>query len=391
MDNQNTNQSAEQSISKPMPLNLPDGFRQRGYVHTNHELIAEKAEASRFPYRDGFSSLARPGRVNWNTFKNVFPLTGMNGFLTPCILRDGTDSPVETVTPEFLAAAQANPGKEDEFVLAVPAGRFIEMMLNQQFPDLTGSVLTETYFLRRNWCEENKDWVQLLPYIVFYKRVNGRLKIFVYQRGKGVGESRLAGNYSIGVGGHINPQDQFEYVQDELLGDLPGPHNRDHGTTGAIIRNIKREVGEEVIITRGGKEVSLADVTFQDEDDFSKYIFSKTVAFLDYSASNVEKVHLGLFIGIEVGEDVEIRTKEDSLIDVGFCDMEELYEKRDGIYTEKLGTKPLENWSMAIVESIWDSAVFAKEFENIDWRVGTIGRIVSPHMGRGVANVFLKI
>lgn len=58
-------------------------------------------------------------------------------------------------------------------------------------------------FIARGICEEDPTFKQLIPYQLF--AFNERF--FVYQRGGGVGEGRLAGRLSVGVGGHINRED----------------------------------------------------------------------------------------------------------------------------------------------------------------------------------------
>ena len=72
----------------------------------------------------------------------------------------------------------------------------------------TGPTLEEVLLLPQKWpprltAEEDFLYKQLIPYQVF----SSRGKIFVYIRGGGVGEKRLAGRLSIGVGGHINSND----------------------------------------------------------------------------------------------------------------------------------------------------------------------------------------
>lgn len=59
-------------------------------------------------------------------------------------------------------------------------------------------------FVDRWMAEQDATILQLIPYIVLMKNDK---KIFSYQR-KGGGEKRLDGLCSIGIGGHINPQDR---------------------------------------------------------------------------------------------------------------------------------------------------------------------------------------
>ena len=64
------------------------------------------------------------------------------------------------------------------------------------------------YFLPRHQAENDPSHKQLIPYQLFY----GNGGFFVYQRGQKVGEQRLAGRLSLGIGGHIN--------RDDVAGDL---------------------------------------------------------------------------------------------------------------------------------------------------------------------------
>lgn len=67
----------------------------------------------------------------------------------------------------------------------------------------------QQFFLPRPEAEKDPRYKQLIPYQLFC--CQGRY--FVYQRGGGVGEGRLAGRLSIGIGGHINSTDS---VGDQL-------------------------------------------------------------------------------------------------------------------------------------------------------------------------------
>jgi predicted NUDIX family phosphoesterase len=58
-------------------------------------------------------------------------------------------------------------------------------------------------YLNRSAAEQDRGHKQLIPYVLIL--CNG--KILRYQRGKGGGETRLHGLYSVGVGGHISEED----------------------------------------------------------------------------------------------------------------------------------------------------------------------------------------
>lgn len=59
------------------------------------------------------------------------------------------------------------------------------------------------HFIPRGRAETDASFKQVIPYQLF--RVDKRY--FVFRRGSGVGENRLAGRFSLGVGGHINSSD----------------------------------------------------------------------------------------------------------------------------------------------------------------------------------------
>ncbi len=58
-------------------------------------------------------------------------------------------------------------------------------------------------YLNRSAAEQDRSHKQLIPYALIL--CNG--KILRYRRGKGGGEKRLHGLYSVGVGGHISEED----------------------------------------------------------------------------------------------------------------------------------------------------------------------------------------
>jgi len=85
---------------------------------------------------------------------------------------------------------------EPEFGGVLPQGAFTGFELE---PILGLS----QYFLPRSVAEHDPGYKQIIPYQLF--RCQDRF--FVYQRGGGVGERRLAGQLSVGLGGHINSGD----------------------------------------------------------------------------------------------------------------------------------------------------------------------------------------
>jgi predicted NUDIX family phosphoesterase len=73
--------------------------------------------------------------------------------------------------------------------------------VDKYFPVFTAS--SNLTYLNRSAAEQDRGHKQLIPYVLII--CNG--KILRYQRGKGGGEKRLHGLYSVGVGGHISEED----------------------------------------------------------------------------------------------------------------------------------------------------------------------------------------
>lgn len=272
--------------------------------------------------------------------------------------------------------------KEVEQVLGLAADPFIRAMLNNEDTGEPMSVQDAIYsnlsFLRRGWCETDTRFLQLLPYITFYKKsAEGDISLFVYQRGQGVGEERLAKNCSVGAGGHVNPID-FLSMQSRLE-KHPGQKEVISNFTGrlmveafwsGIVNNVFRELGEEVKVqeTLGqGENLDFVDIHMpnficdQAADagiSVEQWLYRRTSFFLTLSDSAVEEVHLGMFIAIEVPESFEISTAEESLHDVGFVDLDDLYGADGSTEAPWATPTPLECWSRHVVNALYETRKF---------------------------------
>jgi len=118
-------------------------------------------------------------------------------------------------------------------------------------------------YRNRSEAELDRRYKQLIPYVLVI--CNG--KILRYRRGKGGGEKRLHGLFSVGVGGHISEEDNGLFAQSV------GYHD-----------SMRRELMEEVAI-EGAKDV--------------------TVALINDDSTDVGYVHFGVVHVLEVSnEDV---------------------------------------------------------------------------------------
>lgn len=155
-----------------------------------------------------------------------------------------------------------------------------------------------SFYLTRDKAEDRPQYKQIIPYTV----IRHQDKILVYKRTKKGGEGRLHDKYSIGVGGHINPEDG-------------------HGTM-AISNAISREVLEEI---------KMFDDTF----------LIKQVGLIYDDSNSVGKVHFGVVFEMTLPDKIDKLPvpAEDSLAEFQWLTPGE---------TKKI--KTLENWSKMALE-----------------------------------------
>jgi predicted NUDIX family phosphoesterase len=118
-------------------------------------------------------------------------------------------------------------------------------------------------YRNRSEAELDRRYKQLIPYVLVI--CNG--KILRYRRGKGGGEKRLHGLYSVGVGGHISEEDNG------LFTNAVGYHD-----------SMRRELMEEVAI-EGAKDVAVALIN--DDSTDVGYVHFGVVHVLDVSSEDV--------------------------------------------------------------------------------------------------------
>ena len=118
-------------------------------------------------------------------------------------------------------------------------------------------------YRNRSEAELDRRYKQLIPYVLVI--CNG--KILRYRRGKGGGEKRLHGLFSVGVGGHISEEDNG------LFAKAVGYHD-----------SMRRELMEEVAI-EGAKDVAVALIN--DDSTDVGYVHFGVVHVLEVSNEDV--------------------------------------------------------------------------------------------------------
>ena len=159
------------------------------------------------------------------------------------------------------------------------------------------------FFLPRAQAEDDPAYKQIIPYalVAFGNRV------LYYVRGKKVGEQRLVAKGSIGIGGHMNQEDEllFNYALNEA----------------AYRAGVEREVNEEIKI----------DTQFED----------RIVALLNDDTTDVGRVHLGIVHVFKLAEP-KVEKREAMITNLTFLVRAELTARRES----------LETWSQICVDSL---------------------------------------
>ncbi len=153
-------------------------------------------------------------------------------------------------------------------------------------------------FKPREEMEINPDYKQIIPYVI----LSHKGTIFSYRRGKLMGETRLLGNYSIGVGWHISASDRnlFDHTYKEAM---------------------RRELNEEVEIASPYKEYA--------------------AALINDDSNEVGRVHFGMVHILCLDKPI-VKPREKSMNEPAFVDQTALLKDID----------KYENWSQICIRNI---------------------------------------
>lgn len=215
--------------------------------------------------------------------------------------------------------------KHSNFIAAFDAAAINERLgfgfveyIGPIFKDIN-DMCSNIYFAQRKQLEENLNFKQIIPYFVF-RDFNGR--VFHYQRTSQVGEQRLAGKVSIGIGGHSELSCLHEVDRHNFT--LPTSDKISY----AIGLSASKEWQEELDFTGSIVPLSPLSVLAPLYDslyspsplplDYCLTYKPNLIGFINDNSNDVGKVHLGLvyLVSVVVGELVKI--KEDELVDKGF-------------------------------------------------------------------------
>lgn len=161
-------------------------------------------------------------------------------------------------------------------------------------------------FLPRSKAETDPNFKQIIPYVII---TDGK-SILHYVRGKKAGEQRLVAKGSIGIGGHINRE------EDHDLSLLAFTFN-----VQAFQDAVEREVREELSV----------------QGSFD----AKPVGLINDDSTEVGRVHFGI-IHVMFCKPEEVKKNEQVITQVEFMPIEELKAKRE----------QMETWSQLCLDNI---------------------------------------
>lgn len=150
-------------------------------------------------------------------------------------------------------------------------------------------------FIPRPVAEKDTGFKQIIPYVL----MTCEDRYLTYVRGKRAGETRLVGNRSIGIGGHINPAD-----------DAAPLFRSDFRQAYEVA--VEREVAEEVSVEAGHAD--------------------HVVALLNDDSNEVGQVHLGV-VHCWVLDAPNVSRREQMITQMEFMSPDELRAVRDQMET----------------------------------------------------------
>ena len=165
----------------------------------------------------------------------------------------------------------------EELVFAFPTDELWKLLnykkkgLIRENSEILKRIVQNGLFLRRSELEEDPSFKQIIPYAIISNKepersgVRQSQSFYLFRRTSKQTEKRLHNKFSLGVGGHMNPDDSMESKEQYLIDEL------------------KRELYEEVKLLNG---CLIEDIEF--------------IGFINDDTISVGSVHIGLLYNIHV-------------------------------------------------------------------------------------------
>ncbi len=120
------------------------------------------------------------------------------------------------------------------------------------------AVADRLFFAERDYMEQNSHYKQIIPYLMLQRGQGEQARVLCYQRRAKHTEARLGGLWSVGFGGHIEPEDRESGRQDN--GHM-------------VLTTALREMEEETGLNPGAGALTLAGYINSDSEDVSSVHF----------------------------------------------------------------------------------------------------------------------
>ena len=198
----------------------------------------------------------------------------------------------------------------DEKVLVFPRSLFEQLGAFQGFNSDVNRYLPvilekrNNSFMARSQAETNPAFKQIIPYVII---TDGK-SILHYVRGKKAGEQRLVAKGSVGIGGHINNEDETLFGLTSF-------------GLAAFQDAVKREVCEELSV----------------QGEFN----ARPVGLINDDSTEVGQVHFGV-VHVLRCQPGQVQKKEQVITQVEFVPIEELKPKRE----------QMETWSQLCLDNL---------------------------------------
>ncbi|MGC1391061.1 MAG: hypothetical protein WA816_08470 [Bacteroidales bacterium] len=187
----------------------------------------------------------------------------------------------------------------EELVLVHPTDELWKLLTYKKKGLIRGNsevlkkIIQNGLFLRRGELEEDDSFRQIIPYAI----ISNKDSFYLFRRTSGQTEKRLHNKFSLGVGGHMNPDDSMESKEQYLIDEL------------------KRELFEEVKLLNG---CLIEDIEF--------------IGFINDDTIPVGRVHIGLLYNIHVSNK-EVYINETDKMTADWIDKSNLAEFCEGMET----------------------------------------------------------
>jgi len=187
----------------------------------------------------------------------------------------------------------------EELVLVYPTDELWKLMTYKKKGLIKGNsealkkIVQDGLFLRRSELEEDPSFKQIISYAI----ISNKDSFYLFRRRSGQTEKRLHNKFSLGVGGHMNPDGSME------------------PKTQYLINELKRELYEEVRLPNG---CLIEDIEF--------------IGFINDDSIPVGRVHIGLLYNIHVSNK-EVYINEKDKMTAAWIDKSDLAEFYEGMET----------------------------------------------------------